>query len=357
MEEMNGDPRLASEEALDKALDLLAEIEGAREKCDYERVRRGQQRLRARRRRIRTAIRASAAAVAVMAVAGGVWLYSGGWKNGDIAARVGNIPPPSEHIILSVADGARIRMDTLSGSVAVAGGGSVVRDADGSVDYRWEGGGDEIISNTLEVPRGATFDIRLPDGTHVWLNADSRLTFPSSFAAGERRVQLEGEAWMKVTADASRPFIVEGGGQTVTVLGTEFNISAYPGEPDTRTTLLEGSVRVDAAGGVAMLAPGQQSVLGVSSGSLAVNDVDPAEAVTWRDGMISIEKQTIDRIVANLSRLYDVRFTVADDKVRNIAFRGSIPRYATLIEVLEVLEEISPVRFDARGETIRVRHR
>ena len=210
--------------------------------------------------------------------------------------------------------------------------------------------------NTLTIPRGMQYDIVLNDGTHVWLNSDSHLRFPSSFGAGERRVFVDGEAYFEVARDEQKPFVVDMGAQTVTVLGTEFNVRAYRDESSSVTTLFTGSVKVMSkeSNAEALLTPGQQSSINNSSGSIGIGEVYLTDALAWRQNIINLEQRTLEEIAAYLSKIYDVDFTFVNDEARQIRYRGSVTRSGSIDTVLSRLSEVSEVTFTNNGGTIKI---
>lgn len=220
--------------------------------------------------------------------------------------------------------------------VSIVGGQEVHRDA-----------GRQGTTNTITVPRGASaLRVRLIDGSALWLGAGSQLKYTIGLPGGRRTVELSGEAFFDVAPDSSRPFTVNTIAQRVTVLGTEFNVSAFPGEA-VRTTLVEGSVEVSGgAGRKVTLAPGQQSSLDASSGEISVAEVDTTDATSWVQGVINIDKVPLRRVLDKLSRRYDVDFDATDGEVGDIVLRGSIPGGESLEVVLSALEKASDVEFN-----------
>ena len=210
--------------------------------------------------------------------------------------------------------------------------------------------------NTMEIPRGAEYELILADGTHVWLNADTRLRFPVQFGKDERRVYLEGEAYFEVTKDASRPFRVEAVAQTVEVLGTQFNVYAYRDEENIYTTLVEGKVAVEVttSGERVVLAPGQQVALNAQTGKAEVREVNIEEAVGWKNGMFVFDDQRLETILRKVARWYNVEILYQNQAAKSLEFKGNLPRYGELPDLLKVLESGSEVHFTLQGQTLMV---
>ncbi len=283
---------------------------------------------------------ASAAAVALVMLAGGYW-----WYREYTAIRYpeavvrdpafrNDVLPGRDRAILTLSDGRRIELGgKAEGVIAREGAVPVSLLGDGTVSYGSEGS-EAGRTNTLSAPRGAQYKMQLSDGTRVWLNAASSITFPVSFTEQDRRVSISGEVYFEVAGNKAKPFIVAAEKSHITVLGTHFNVNAYPDSHGVRTTLLEGSVRVSAQQGSKVLVPGQQSRIG-SSGSIEVSQVNTEEVVGWKDGLFRFNNTDMVTLMQQVSRWYDieVNYTAVPADV----FSGTIPRSYTLTELLTVL--------------------
>lgn len=208
-----------------------------------------------------------------------------------------------------------------------------------------------ILYNTLRVPAAGTFHLRLPDGTGVWLNAASELTFPVRFPGSERRVELKGEGYFEVAQDAGRPFTVTVNNNEIHVMGTSFNIAAYS-EQHTATTLLSGKVAVAAQGKNIVLKPGQQAV--AVPGSLTVHAADVEAVTAWKNGYFYFNETTITGVMEQLSRWYGITVAYHGNISRSVKYGGSISRDAKLGEVLEQLKTISTLHFHIDGKKLTV---
>ncbi len=212
----------------------------------------------------------------------------------------------------------------------------------------------EPTYNTLEVPRGMQYDLVLSDGTKVWLNSDTRLRFPTTFPKSERRVYIEGEAYFEVARNEDKPFVVDIGSQSVTVLGTAFNVNAYEYNPSILTTLFSGSVKVNGGQVEQLLTPGQQASLDKATGAIQIREVDLSDALAWRVNIIHLEKRTLGEIISYMSKIYDVEFRFVDESARNIRFRGNVTRSDDVFSVLDRIGEVGNVRFNYNGNEIEV---
>lgn len=194
---------------------------------------------------------------------------------------------------------------------------------------------DHIVQNTLSTPRGQLFKIMLPDGTKVWMNANSSLSYPSKFAGSERLVELHGEAYFEVTKNPEQPFVVKTAEQQIKVLGTHFNISAYDNDIATQTTLVEGKVEVQQQQQKIVLLPNQQAI---SKGTtFNKKNVDATEYITWRDGYFTFHNATANEIMQQLARWYDLNVRLDNSEI-NERFSGKINKQMNLQEILTVLQ-------------------
>lgn len=214
---------------------------------------------------------------------------------------------------------------------------------------------EEKALNCLTTPRGGEFKVTLEDGTQVWLNAESQLSYPDTFSQDERRVIIKGEAYFKVAKDVRKPFYVESNGQLVRVYGTEFNIRSYEEDSDIYTTLVSGSVSLQPANGSEselILTPGKQAVFDKQHQSTSVRSVDTRVVTSWRQGMFVFEEQNLEQIMRDLSRWYNFSYEFKDSSLRETIFMGSVPRYGDFNEILEILEKSGGLKFRMKDHTV-----
>lgn len=304
--------------------------------------------------------RAAAAAAILIVMAGTAYrlLRPAGEQatTADAAQRYLNeVPAGGNKAVLTLGDGTVITLDSAAnGLLAQQGKVQVLKMANGQLRYQGDGGQVEATStNTMRTPRGGEYRLTLPDGTKVWLNAASSITFPVAFTGQERSVQISGEVYFEVARMEEQPFRVTAGNTTVEVLGTHFNINAYQGEPVIRTTLLEGSVKVNSEGAAAMLVPGQQARI-IGSGNLdVVDDVDVDEVMAWKNGYFQFNDADMPSVMRQLENWYDITVTYEGGKVPERSFGGGIQRSLPLTKVLTILEE-NDVKFRVEGRNITV---
>lgn len=202
--------------------------------------------------------------------------------------------------------------------------------------------------HTLRVPRGAEFSLVLADGTRVWLNAETELNYPDCFVGDVRRVRVKGEAYFEVTRDTAMPFIVETDKLQINVLGTSFNVSAYPGE-EQHTTLVEGKVTAGYAGEEKSLLPGEQVVL--ASGGMVVKKVDVTEYTAWMERRFVFRNKPLPDIAKQLERWYDIRFVIRPE-AGDIRLTANLPKYGDITKVLGIIEDIAGVHCQDNGKEI-----
>ena len=208
--------------------------------------------------------------------------------------------------------------------------------------------------NTLTTLKGRKFQLVLSDGTKVWLDAASSLTYPIAFTGMQRKVKATGQVYFEVAKDPAKPFIVEAAGTSVQVLGTHFNLNAYEDETTMKTTLLEGVIKITRNNNSSMLKPGQQAVINVSeSGSIRVNHAVDVDAVmAWKNGLFHFTSADLTTVLRQLSRWYDMDI-VYEGKMPKREFEGKIGRDLNLSQVLKLLEKIQ-VHFRIEGNKLIV---
>ena len=262
--------------------------------------------------------------------------------------------PDKSKATLTLAGGQQILLDQAqSGTLATENGSRVVMEKDGQLVYEKTGAGNtQATYNILNNPRGSrVVTLTLPDGTRVWVNAGTSLTYPTAFAANERKLVLTGEAYFEVARDAKKPFIVNTpGGANVEVLGTHFNINAYDDEPAIKTTLLEGSVNVKSAFGNIILKPGEQS--SISQSSHTSHPIEVQTVMAWKNGLFDYKRSDITEVLRDAARWYDIEIVYEGKKPAD-TFTGGIDRTATLTELLTILQ-MTGVRFKLEGRKLIV---
>ncbi len=265
------------------------------------------------------------------------------------------VMPGTEKAVLTLADGSSITLDDAANGTLASQGATKVIKLNGKLSYAAAGDGKPLGYNTISTPKGGQYQVELPDGSHVWLNAASSLRFPTAFSGKERRVEISGEAYFEIAQQPAKPFFVKVKDAEVQVLGTHFNVMAYNEEEVVKTTLLEGAVRFVSGNSQHLLAPGQQSQLEKNGQVKISSGVDLSDVIAWKNGVFHFESEDITTVMRQLSRWYDIEIVYENNDV-NDRFNADIPRNTTLTDVLRVLELTGKVKFRTEGRKVIVMH-
>ena len=324
------------------------------------------------------------AAAGIIVIAIGAYLWNIQQKEKPSVTQTSPVPvqndvaPGGNRATLTLADGSKIVLDSAANGKLADQGTSVIEKKDGQVVYlesspsTFEKGGRSdlprnadrrgISYNTMSTPRGGQYQLTLPDGSHVWLNAESSITYPTEFTGSDRKVSISGEAYFEVAKNKAKPFKVtispagggvreaNGGGLEIEVLGTHFNVNAYADEVTIKTTLIEGSVRLKTTAVSRLrspdksvltsltLKPGQQGQLTDQRLSLAVKP-DVEQVMAWKNGVFNFNRTSLQEAMRQLSRWYDIEVVYKDD-IPEFNFYGEIQRTLTLSQVLSGLSDL-----------------
>lgn len=318
------------------------------------------------RRRVLYGWCAGAAAAVIMAVWLFIWGVQSDGKDMPTSDMAAVIQPGGDKATLTLADGRTVTLDDLEGGrIAEEMGIRISKTDDGQILYESvaEHGGDERAYNHIQTPRGGEYRLVLPDGTKVWLNASSSLSYPIRFSDTSRVVQLVGEAYFEVvprlTANGQNkqlPFVVQTPQQQVEVLGTQFNVNAYPDDGHEKTTLLEGMVRVSAitdAATAQTLEPGDEASVPSNGSGITIAQVDPKIAAAWKEGYFAFENAHITDVMRTLARWYDIEVIYESD-LGDAYFGGTISKFEQFDKLLETIELTGSVRFQISGRRVTV---
>jgi transmembrane sensor len=295
------------------------------------------------------------AASVVLLISAGVYVwFSAGKSTPPSETTVASVEIESgrEGAILTLADGKQVVLDSLGNGVVARQNGSQVLLRNGQLIYDADKNNPGVlVYNTMRTPRGRQFQVTLPDGSHVWLNAASSIKYPVHFLEKERTVEITGEAYLEVAKDAAKPFVVLVNASTrVEVLGTSFNINAYSNERSINTTLLEGKVRVVSPTGPATLQPGQQAQ--VQAEKIKVVPAETERVLAWKNGLFFFKGVPLEDVMRQLERWYDIQ-VVYENGVPNVALSGKMTRGVTLTELLKGLQELG-LHTQLRGRQLLV---
>lgn len=304
--------------------------------------------------------RTISAAAAVVIMIGTTYLWYNKKSDTPIPHQVlHDIAPGKNSATLTLANGKKIILTSdVKGELATESGVSITKTADGQLIYeiKEQENSDPKAVNQLSTAKGESYKLRLPDGTLVWLNAASSITYPVSFSQSAlREVKLAGEAYFEVAKDKKRPFLVNTIHQQIRVLGTEFNVNAYPDEPEIKTTLLEGSIKLSLEEGSKdrILEPGEQASL--AGTQLHVSIVDVEQAVDWKNGDFIFQSEPLISLMRRVSRWYNVEVIYASRVDKEGTFTGKVSRNKPVSVLLKALQSAG-LKFEVIGNKIIVKN-
>jgi ferric-dicitrate binding protein FerR (iron transport regulator) len=300
------------------------------------------------RRRVRWYYYPMAAAIAVLMV---VLVHYYGQKT---TTQIADIQPGGNRAVLILGNGQKILLDTVKDGQLATVQGVNIRKANGQIVYEvpkdTHNGASGLSINTINTPNGGQYQVILPDGSKVYLNAASSLSYPTWFPKNERKVTLRGEGYFEIAKDASRPFLVESSNQMVRVTGTHFNVSCYS-DKQVLTTLAEGKIEISQPAFPqkrTTLKPGDQSI--VSPTGIEVKQIDPDDATAWKDGVFVFNETPLKDVCAQLGRWYDVEVDYSMLPDQNLNAR--ISKSLTLKEALMLIEVGTNRKFKIEGRKI-----
>ncbi|MDR6785277.1 transmembrane sensor [Pedobacter africanus] len=265
-----------------------------------------------------------------------------------------DVNPGQQGATLTLANGTKIRLSEVStGKLADEAGVIITKTANGELIYEIKSNTNENKINTISTSNGETYRVKLPDGSVVWLNSGSSLTYAANLIQNKKRtVQLAGEGYFEITKNKSHPFIVKTADQEVEVLGTHFNINSYKDELTTTTTLLEGSVKISAGKNVKTIVPGDQARN--NGGQISVAKVNTENVTDWKDGEFNLDGLDFRMAMRKISRWYDVEVVYDKSVPEDIQSGGWIPRDNKLSSILKLIENSGQVKFRVEGKKVYV---
>jgi ferric-dicitrate binding protein FerR (iron transport regulator) len=214
-----------------------------------------------------------------------------------------------------------------------------------------------VQNNTMIIPKGADYQMTLSDGTRVWLNADTKFSYPATFYGKTREVGLEGEAFFEVTPDKKRPFVVKTGDMSVVVVGTEFNIRAYGNDQIFQVTLNKGKVKVLSPYEEVLLTPDQQASLTPDKKIIVDRDIDASIYSAWKNGMFRFKDQQLKTITEDLERWYKVRILFDSPELADIRFSINVERYNSIADLFELIKETGKIDYEITKDLILVKEK
>ena len=292
------------------------------------------------------------AASVIVAIAAGIYFFQNLTSQKNTSAVIvqkQDIMPGLNKATLTLGDGKIIELGKSGDDTTINGRVKVLR-KDGQIIYEPTVADNEIVYNTLTVPRKGQYKLVLPDGSKVWLNSESSIKYPVSFPDKERKVFITGEAFFEVAKDKTKPFRVVAGEVAVEALGTQFNVNAYTNEPFLSATLIEGSIRVSKGSEVKILKPSQQAQL--TNAEFRIVDTDNDDATAWKNNQFKFTNTSIDEIMKQAARWYDADIVYKDNVILHL--NATIGRDVPVSKLLNILEATNQVHFKIEGKKIIV---
>ncbi|WP_426791324.1 FecR family protein [Sphingobacterium sp. WOUb80] len=263
-----------------------------------------------------------------------------------------SIHPATDKAILTLGNGKKIMLDeSKNGELSTEGNIHINKLKPGNLVYTAGKNIDKVPINTLATPRGGRYQLTLADGTQVWLNAQSSISYPSAFRGSSREVTISGEVYFEVAHNAAMPFRVRSENQLIEVLGTHFNVNTYKAKSRTKTTLLSGSIALTNAHRRVILKPGEQGI--VTGESMSIKNVDPAEVIAWKEGYFDFTDADIGSVVDELGRWYNVDIQY-QGAATSETFTGRIPRSWPFEKVLNLLKTFKSIQVEMQGRRLIV---
>ncbi|MEJ2884791.1 FecR family protein [Pedobacter sp. GR22-6] len=300
-----------------------------------------------------------AAAIVLATISAGIWFYQSNLgNNAKTISYTSDVAPGSKGATLTLASGKKIRLDTADvGVLDTQSGLKISKSAEGKLIYQYAGNSDAAAEiHTLSTGKGESYQLVLPDSSVVWLNAATSLSFSTRIHSESRRkVELRGEGYFEVAKDRSRPFIVKSADQEIEVLGTHFNVNSYQEESGTKTTLMEGSVRVRQlanTGNQLVLKPNQQASM--TPAGISVKYVDAADVIDWKNDGFIFNGGNFGVAMRKIARWYDVQIIYETEDLQNLEIGGFISRNNQLSAVLRFIESTGQVHFKIEGRRVFV---
>lgn len=303
-----------------------------------------------KRRTLRRIAQWAAAACVIFAMGAGAFLWMQAEEEVPVTVSTNT---KSYQAVLILGDGERVTLNDSTRQFITEKAGTRISTEGNTVRYEAQEESETTEMHTLLIPRGGEFHMELADGTQVWLNSESKLTYPARFTGRTREVAMEGEVCFQVAKNEAQPFIVRTGGMAVKVLGTVFNVDAYPDNGRIATTLVEGKVEIQAEDEKQTLLPDQQAVLEKGKG-IEVKKVYAEDYISWIGGVFHFTEASLEEIMQKLSRWYNFEFFFANADVKDAHFTLNIRRYENVSDILSKIEKTGRAHFNINGRTVVV---
>ncbi|MEG2791057.1 MAG: DUF4974 domain-containing protein [Odoribacter sp.] len=294
------------------------------------------------------------AALLCICLAGGMIYYFHPIKNERSLTAI-MTPTPSQ-VVLTLANGETIYLGASQDSTILADSNLTIRQQQGQLIYQNASTVTPGQYNTITVPKYGEYSLQLTDGTQIKLNSETTLRYPVAFSNKSREVWLQGEGYFQVSHQTDAPFTVHLRQGSVNVLGTDFNIEAYPWNAAITTTLIHGSIRYENGQQSKILTPGQQSIVRDGEPNIEIRKVDINIAMAWIHGQFYFKQETLENILSSLSQWYDIEFFYQQEELKHLCFTVETDRFKDISGILNLISETGRVQFRRNGKTIQVFH-
>ena len=286
----------------------------------------------------------------------GTWMFMERNEENSPMVVIRGVEPGRVFAELVLTGGKIVGLSKDSNNLFLGEGGNILRNENGVLFLTQDSVRlQKVDYNEIRTPRGGEYQVVVPDNSIVWLNAESKLRFPSTFSGKERKVFASGELYFQVAKDSLSPFRVEVEGlYEVEVLGTEFNVRAYSNLPSA-TTLVNGRVLIRDKGAKVVLKAGEQAVKGKNGEGMVVREVDVAPYIAWKQGYFLFENERLEDILNELARWYNVNVFFENSSVREKRFSVDMPRHESFKEVLHLIEQTRSIRIEIEGNNVFVK--
>ena len=305
---------------------------------------------------------AAALLIPLMMASGAAYFFFNQNTEVPLATLDENVKPGVQKATLVLSNGATHILDPQNAESILTDADAKISNKNNALSYVAENdavsGFKPAVYNDLITPKGGGYTLQLADGTMVWLNADSKLSFPVAFTDSTRHIYLEGEAYFEVAHNGS-PFIVTSGEMDIRVMGTSFNVSAYANDSNKKTTLVEGKVRVDLHNKNAVtrefLTPNKQAVVSTGKSQIVIAEVDASQYNSWVDGKLEFNNETLEDVLKKLARWYDFEYEFSNQKAKGLHFSGRLDNQEKISSILHMLEMTTNVKFEVEDDKIVVK--
>lgn len=306
--------------------------------------------------RLKKMLSYAAAFVLPLLIAGEIYFSCRLSPKKESIAQVQVIHPGSAKAVLILDNGKTVELDSTNSLSITEKDGTMIKKSDGRLSYTNTDNSRtyQPIYNTIKIPRGGEYNLVLADGTRVYLNAMSNFKYPVTFSGRTREVELSGEAYFEVKKDASKPFIVKTSAIGIEVLGTSFNLNAYENTERVITTLVEGSVKINAlkTSESRILVPDEQASSDVKSGKTDIKKVDVKLYTAWKSGNLTFYDSRLEDIMTTLTRWYSANVSYMDESVKDLRFSGNLNRYGDINQILDIIKSTGKINIEINKDTI-----